>query len=257
MRGKILVAVLAMFLATFAQGYFIDGRIDSIGQNYKGYDEILSNITVVGYNNQTYYLVSYTRNLQFSGSIILDGEGNGVTDSTINRAFFAAEILHQNYPAESTSMYTSFSGHYTDLANSLSGNLSADAKDIASLMGECASTMSEAIASFSPDAAGRYLQADDQLRAKMILAQIHLSQANISVNETISEYQESLNYIYPQLEASRKNLNTGVDYMTSNAESKIIGKHKESEIDFGINAVIISIIILVAVGVLLKKKNLI
>jgi hypothetical protein len=258
MNIKILPIVLVLILAQGVYGYFIDEKIDSAGQKYKGYDEILSNITSVGHNNQTYYLVSYTRNLQYSGSVILDAQGNGVIDLTTNRAFFAAQILHQSYPPESTAMYSSLSSHYSEIAKSLPDNLSSDANKIAELMSICASRMGDAIASYNPDAADRYLQTEDQLMSKMSEAEAHLSQINFtSDDKIIIEYQQSLYEIYPQLEAGRKNMNSAVDYMTSNAESKIAGKIRESEIELGMNIVMVLILILIVIGVFLKKKNII
>lgn len=251
MNKKILF--LLFLIIPTATAYFIGEEIDGVANKYKGYDEILLNITKTEYRGETYYWVDYSKNLQYSSSILLDKKGNTVEDKQKIFFFALAKIINQNYPKQGVENWKIFSENYERVSGSLPGNLSTDAKQISRLFAESATHMEKSIDNYSPDSAEKYFETNKKIIDLMSESYQRAKKENRS--QLTEEYENSLTAIHPQLVDERKNIAQGADYIAETASLRVAEEKNRQGTETIIYAATAVLGIGIAAAIFLKKKN--
>ena len=252
-RSIILITCIALTTIAFS----IPREIENKASKYKGYDELISNITLVKYKNETYYWVEYSRTLMYSGSLLLDENSHPVRDKKILLIFSIADIIHKNFRKENVEQLREFSQYYSSLANNirdLSPELANDSRGISKLLLRSSQYLEKSINSFSPQDTENYLYQESKLIKKMQLAY----QNSLSIKETensviLKNYQDSLVNIFGVIEGNRENLLKSGDYMSQNIQSRISSEDKRRETEMIL--IVITILLLIFVFFLRRPKR--
>lgn len=253
MNKKILLAFIV--LVPLSQAYFINPEIDGIANKYKGYDEILLNITRTEYRGESYYWVDYSKNLAYSSSVLLDGRGAPVSDKQKIFFFALAKIINQNYPRQGIENWMIFSENYERISAYLPADLSSDAKELSKLFKESAGYMEKSIEFFSPDDAEKYFTTNKKIIDLMSESNDRASRGDRS--QLVNEYVNSLNILRPQLIEERKNVAQGADYLAETASLRVLEEKSRQKTEETIIAFTFLIGLITAVLIILKKRNII
>ncbi|MBN2251039.1 MAG: hypothetical protein JW724_03075 [Candidatus Altiarchaeota archaeon] len=245
--GRVLFCLL--FLASV--GHPLDPVIRDAAYAYKGYDELISNITEVGCDNATCYWVDYTKTLMYSGSLLLDEKGEPVTDDALLESFVVAGIIKNNYPPESAEQWSDFGGYFDSFSRNLADPvLSGDAEEIATLFEISSRHMGSCIKSLSPDNARAYLENEDLLIEAMKKARENAANYSGSDSRSLTEYRDSLANIGEIIEGNRESLLWGSGQMTQLIKTRVEAENKRPSTDLHL----IGIGVLVILFLFLLKK---
>ena len=89
----IFIACITLSTLIFPTTSKVPQGIKDIANEYRGYDEIVSNITTLKYKNRTYYRVEYTKTLMYSGALLIDEDSRPIAD----KKFFSRSLLQISY----------------------------------------------------------------------------------------------------------------------------------------------------------------
>lgn len=255
--NKPVIYLTLIILATVT--FSIPQEIESKANEYKGYDEFITNISIVQYKNKTYYWVEYSRTLMYSGSILMDQDFQIVKDDKTLLIFSIAEIINKNFKKENVEQLREFSQYYESLANNIYDPsikpLANDSREISNLLSKSSEYLEKSINSFSPQDTENYLYQESRLINKMQLAY----QNSLSIKETeknsiiLRNYQDSLAKILEALKENRENLLKSGNSMSQNIQSRISSKDKGSETETIL--IVITILLLTFVFFIRRYKK--
>ena len=198
--------------------------VEQKANEYKGYDELITNITYVEYQNKTYYWVDYSRMLVYSGSLLIGPDCKAAEDGPTLELFITADMIHKNYPPESVGQWKEFSRYFDFFSvayRSSHPELSKDARNIAVSLNGSADALQCAIASYSPQATEEYLRSQDMLIEQMEAAYINSMNSSEESPGYLGEYKDALLNIGKTIKESRQGLTNAAGYMAGNMHLRV------------------------------------
>lgn len=256
MKKNVMICCVICFIC-ITTVFSIPPGVRDKAYEYKGYDELISNITPVEYRNRTYYWVEYSKTLVYSGSFLLDADLHPVTDNETLLAFAAADIIHKNFRRGSVEQLRDFSGYYKSLADNIRdpslGHVVNDSREISHLLHESSNHLERSIDSFSPDDAGSYLHLESMLIEKMMDAYRNVRDKGNS--SLVSNYRNSLANIYDAVTVNRESLLKSCGFITQNILSRVSSKEEGSGTEMILIAVAVLLLVLVSFIQRSKRKS--
>lgn len=211
-----------------APAFAVDADVAEKANRYKGYDELISNITAVEYKNRTYYYVTYSKSLTYSGTLLLDDKAQPVTDLQTLRLFVIADMMHKNYPPEAADQWRGFSKYFGSMASAFRDlhltTLSDDAGEVSGLLLASSDYMEACIMSFSPDDADSYLSTESKLLTKVDSAYQNSLNYSDSQASYVEDYRNSLTDLRTLLSENSAGLANAGDYMAGNMHSRLLSE---------------------------------
>jgi hypothetical protein len=251
MKRKVLVLILIVVFS--AQCLAVDESVTKKASDYKGFDELIGSITEIQYLNHTYYMVTYTKTLMPSGSILLDDAGPVEAVETL-KLFTQADMIHKNYPAESVGQWIQFSDYFIAMSNAFSKsdpNVSQDSRRIGELLGNSALYLNGSIYYLSPEYTQKYLEYDREAMDQM--AQAYERTPADGKTPYMREYRDSLKNIGNILSNNEKGLETGGTYMSMLMHERVLSEKNRTTAD--IYTVGATIAVLLFVFLIVKRSN--
>lgn len=253
MKNNVIIYVTCFVCITTA--FSIPQGVRDKAYEFKGYDELISNITPVGYQNRTYYWVEYSKTLVYSGSLLVDDDLHPVTDNETLIVFAAADIIHKNFGMGGVEQLRRFSRYYDSLADNIRdpslGLVANDSRDISHLLRESSNYLEKSVSSFSPDDAGGYLHLESMLMEKIREAYRNVEgRANSSV---VDSYRDSLASIYDFLTLNRESLLESCGFITKNILSRVSSREGGSETEMIL--IVAAVLLLVLVSFIQRSKR--
>jgi hypothetical protein len=251
MKHKIFfLALVCLFLSC---GHALDDSMQKKAAEYKGFDELIDQISEVDYRNHTYYWVTYTKTLNPSGSVLIDNATGPVTDIETLKLFAQADMIHKNYPAESVGQWVQFSSYFIFTSNtfSKSSSVSKDSLRIGELLGLSAIYLNGSIKYLSPEYTEKYIFYEGQAIELMNESLERTPEDENSAS--LTEYRDSLTNIRRILSDNMKGIETGGSYMAGLMEERVLSEKNRSAAD--IYTVGAAIALLLFVFLVVKKGN--
>jgi hypothetical protein len=253
MKRNVIIYVICFVCITTA--FSIPQGVRDKAYEYRGYDELISNITPVGYQNRTYYWVKYSKTLVYSGSLLVDDGLHPVTDNETLIAFVAADIIHNNFGRAGVEQLRDFSRYYGSLADNIHdpslGLVVNDSREISHLLSESSNYLERGVSSFSPDDAGSYLRLESMLMGKMKEAYRNVGDGGNS--SIVSNYRDSLANIYDSLTLNREGLLESCGFITKNILSRVSSREEGSETEMIL--IVAAVLLLVLVSFIQRSKR--
>lgn len=255
---KKTIFLVFLVIILFQAVYATDSEIEKIVREYRGYDEIISEIREIDYGNTTYHQADYTKSLMYSGSLVIDDKHNVVKDKKILTAFIIAGIIHTNYQNDSMDQWIEFAQYFETHASRLEymnlHNLSNDSMEIARLMRVCAINIDRSVHDFDPYATVDYLDTEERLIGKMEAALVNLEESG----ENYPDYKRSLVDIGEMIRTNRKFLMDSTEQMIEMLESRVAAeenKYEKTGALIGGFALIIGLVFLIRLKGSLSSKQ--
>lgn len=243
----------ALVLSLIITAYALDGRVEERARQYKGYDELLSNVSVVSYGNATYYWVEYEKNLMYSGALVVDGNYSAVSDVNVIRSFVVADLMRKNYPKNTASQWQQFSGYFSSMASAFSQGkterLANDSKEIADMLSKSSYLLNRSIDSFAPADAEEYMNTESRIVEKMDAAYQNTLNYSEKDSAYLKEYRESLLNIRRILSENHEGLVKSGDYLAGNIRMRVVSDKNRTAME----ALLIAMTILLILFILFMK----
>jgi hypothetical protein len=255
---KILLVLFIILCSTPSLGTGSDVEINAskTAGEYKGYDELIINITRIQYENRTYYWAGYSKNLMYSGSLLIGDDNSPVKDVKLLELFSIADMIHKGYPPESVKQWTGYSSYFAYMSLVFKAThpaLSEDAMEISVNFNESAEYMNASIQSMSPDSVAGYMRSQGLLLEMMAKSYVNAENYSAASSPYLAEYKESLGNIWGTMKESRDGLSNAGGMMAENIHTRVVS---EKDKPFAETALIaISVGVLVFLFILRKLKR--
>ena len=232
---KKIFALSALLLIFSASTYSVDPRAEGKAREYKGYDELITNISEVPYGNGTYYWVEYSKNLMYSGALVIDDKYGAVSEPGTLNSFVIADIIHKNYPPDTASQWRQFSDYFFSMASAHAQygrpGLANDSKEIAVLLNRSSYDLGRSVASFSPADARDYMAIESLAAEKMDAAYADTINYSEKDSPYLKEYKDSLTNIKKILSGNSDSLLKSSKTLTDNMLQRIGSKANQGSTD--------------------------
>lgn len=251
---KHIVESAIILLALMQSCSALDDYAHAKAAEYKSFDELIDKITELEYNNRTYYIVSYTKTLQPSGSLLVDSQSGAVEDLAVIRVFSKAQLIHQNYPPESVGQWMQFSEYFTTMSGAFAQSnpgISNDSRKIGGLLAYSAVYLNGSIAHLSPDYTEKYLAYDRQ--AIDYMAEAYERTPEKTGSAYIKDYRDSLKNIRMILINNMEGIETGGEYMAELMHERVVSERNRPSAD--IYTVGAAIAVLLFLFLVVKRSN--
>lgn len=243
----------ALVLSLIITAYALDGRVEERARQYKGYDELLSNVSVVSYGNATYYWVEYEKNLMYSGALVVDGNYSAVSDVNVIKSFVIGDMIRKNYPKNTASQWQQFSGYFSSMASAFSQGrterLANDSREIADMLSKSSYLLNRSIDSFAPADAEEYMNTESRIVEKMDAAYQNTLNYSEKDSAYLKEYRESLLNIRRILSENHEGLVKSGDYLAGNIRMRVVSDKNRTAME----ALLIAMTILLILFILFMK----
>jgi hypothetical protein len=252
MKQTILLLAIACLFSSCCHA--IPDQVQKKAEEYKAFDELIESVTEIQYMNRSYYMITYTKTLMPSGSLLIDSNFGQVEDIETLKLFSEAEMIHKNYPAESAGQWVQFSDYFNTMSGVFSKgspNISRDSRVIGELLANSAIYLNGSIAFLSPEYTQKYLEYDREAIDHMAEAYERTPENKNSAYRT--EYRDSLKNIRRILSDNMDGLDNGGTYMAGLMHERVISEKNRSAAD--VYTVGATISVLLFVFLVVKRGN--
>ncbi len=256
--NKTLPLTLTLALILSSATAFSSRNAEDGALRYKGYDELIANITPLEYRNNTYFWIDYSRTLIYSGSMLLNKEGKAVKDNNTVLIFSTAKTIHNNYGKDNIQQLKDYSTYFTSIADNEILGIENNSLEISGLYLTTATYLEKSVDSFSPDNTEKYLNYEEKLIEKMNA--VYGKERKLRAYETLPaaypswkllrNYQKSLGDILSGMINNRWYLTESGKTLAKEIKSRVNVKEKEP----ATNPLLIASALIVVVSVVLIKR---
>lgn len=255
---QIAFFILSLAILTSSVFAATEEEIEKTAREYKGYDELIKNISTVEYHNGTYYWVEYSRNLAYSSSVVLDENLSPVKDDWDIKVFTVAEVLNKNYPPQSAEEWKNFADYFNSISgyfnqSSNSSQQASDSNEIAAVLYDCSSHLNNSIKSYSPQDAEIYLSSEVKAIKLMETAHANYIRAKADGVVNMDDYDNSLVNIRQILVANENNLDKASTQLNRYSQSKIMSPNDKQNAEILLTAA--GALVMLAVYYLRSKRS--
>ena len=253
---KQMILFLTLVSLFLSSGHALDDSVQKKAAEYKGFDELIDRITEVEYRNRTYYWVTYTKTLNPSGSVLLDGSNGAVEDIETLKLFSQADMIHKNYPPESVGQWVQFSNYFITMSGVFSKsnpNVSQDSRMIGELLANSAIYLNGSIVYLSPEYTQKYLAYEEQ--ASNLMSEAYDRTPPGQGSAYLTEYRDSLQNIRMILLNNRAGLDKGGDYMSELMQQRVLSEKNRPVADTYTIGATVAVVLFVFLVVKRGKKQ--
>jgi hypothetical protein len=250
-RIILLATLIFMFLPACMA---LDDSVSKKAAEYKAFDELIESVTEIEYKNRTYYMITYTKTLMPSGSILIDNSSEQVEDIETLKLFSQAEMIHKNYPPGSVGQWMQFSDYFNTMSGVFSKNnpnVSQDSRRISELLANSAVYLNGSIYYLSPEYTQKYIELDRE--AIDLMEEAYERTPADEKSTYLTEYRDSLKNIRRILSDNMDGIDNGGTYMAELMKERVLSEKNRQAADIYTIGAMISVLLFVFLVV--KRGN--